>query len=105
MQSADLGNLTTWLQNIRDVHRLHAAELDSFENDELRYRRLVELNVREQCINLLKVVAVQTAYSTGGLTIVGWIFDMVTGRVTDLELDIDQIADSIREIYSIAEKL
>ncbi len=105
MQSADLGNLTSWLQNIRDVYRLHAAELDSMQTDELRYRRLVELNVREQCINLLKVVEVQNAYRTAGLTIVGWVFDMGTGRVTDLEIDIDEIVGSIGEIYSIAEKL
>ena len=47
MQSTDLGVLTSWLQNIRDVYRLHSVELDSIENEELRYRRLVELNVHE----------------------------------------------------------
>lgn len=105
MQSSDLGNLTSWLQNIRDVYRLHSAELDSIENEELRYRRLVELNVHEQCINLLKVAEVQNAYSTEGLVIAGWVFDMATGRITDLKLDIDTIVDSIRDIYSIAEKV
>lgn len=105
MQSVDLGNLAPWLQNIRDVYRLHVAELDAIQTEELRYRRLVELNVREQCVNLLKVAEVQNAYAAGKLTIVGWVFDMVTGRVNDLELDIDAIADSIRDIYSIAEKI
>ena len=105
MQSSDLGNLTSWLQNICDVYRLHADELDSIENEELRYRRLVELNVHEQCINLLKVAEVQNAYSTEGLVIAGWVFDMATGRVTDLKLDIDTIVDSIRDIYSIAGKV
>ncbi len=105
MQSKDLGNLTSWLQNIRDVYRLHTAELDSIENEELRYRRLVELNVHEQCINLLKIAEVQNAYSTEGLVIAGWVFDMATGRVKDLKLDIDRIVYSIRDIYSIAEKV
>lgn len=105
MQSTDLGNLTSWLQNIRDVYRLHTAELDSIENEERRYRRLVELNVHEQCINLLKIAEVQNAYSTEGLVIAGWVFDMATGRVIDLKLDIDRIVDSIRDIYSIAEKV
>lgn len=36
-----------------DVYRLHSAELDSIENEELRYRRLVELNVHEQIAMLL----------------------------------------------------
>lgn len=105
MQSSDLGNLTSWLQNIRDVYRLHSAELDSIENEKLRYRRLVELNVHEQCINLLKVAEVQNAYSTEGLVIKGWVFDMATGRIIDLKLDIDTIVASIRDIYSIAEKV
>ena len=47
MQPNDLGNLTSWLQNIRDVYRLHSIELDSIESEEIRYRRLVELNVYE----------------------------------------------------------
>ena len=105
MQSTDLGVLTSWLQNIRDVYRLHSVELDSIENEELRYRRLVELNVHEQCINLLKIAEVQNAYSIEGLVIAGWVFDMATGRITDLKLDIEKIVESIRDIYSIAEKL
>ena len=104
MTSTDLGVLASWLQNIQDVYRLHSEELDSIHDEETRYRRLVELNVREQCINLLKIAEVQNAYSSEGLVIAGWVFDMATGRVTDLKLDIDTIVDSIRDIYSIAEK-
>lgn len=105
MQSNDLGNLTSWLQNIRDTYRLHSVELDLLENEEIRYRRLVELNVHEQCINLLKIVEVQNAYSSGNLIIAGWVFDMATGRITDLKLDIEKMVSSIRDIYSIAEKV
>jgi len=105
MQTNDLGNLTPWLQNIRDVYRLHSIELDSIESEEIRYRRLVELNVHEQCINLLKIVEVQNAYSSGNLIIAGWVFEMATGRIKDLKLDIEKIVSSIRDIYSIAEKV
>ena len=105
MQSNDLGSLTSWLQNIRDVYRLHSSELDAIEDEEIRYRRLVELNVHEQCINLLKIVEVQTAYSSANLLIAGWVFDMATGRIVDLKLDIEQIVASIRDIYSIAGKV
>ena len=105
MQSNDLGNLNSWLQTIRDVYRLHAGELDLIESEPLRYRRLVELNVREQCINLLKISEVQNAYSSDKLTIASWVFDMATGRINDLKLDIEKIVESLREIYSIAEKV
>jgi len=105
MQANDLGNLTARLQNIPDVYRLHAAELDAIENEGIRYRRLVELNVHEQCINLLKIVEVQNAYSSANLIFAGWVFNMATGRIKDLRLDVEQIVSSIQDIYSIAGKV
>ena len=51
--------LENWLRNIRDVYRLHRDELDAIKDPEARHRRLVELNVVEQCINLFKTGAVQ----------------------------------------------
>src|SRR5512133_2296015 len=59
MQSADLGILNPWLRNIRDVYRLHRAELDAIQNEDQRYNRLVELNVQEQCVNVIKTSDVQ----------------------------------------------
>jgi carbonic anhydrase len=51
--------LNAWLQNIRDVYRIHKTELDSIKDEEARHRRLVELNVQEQCLNLYKTSVVQ----------------------------------------------
>ena len=46
MQAKDFGLLNPWLRNIRDVYRLHKDELNQIENDEEKYKRLVELNVQ-----------------------------------------------------------
>ena len=54
MKSDDLGILNPWLRNIRDVFRLHKTTLSQIEDESKRYDRLVELNVQEQCINLIK---------------------------------------------------
>ena len=59
MQSKDLGVLNPWLRNIRDVYRLHKNELNKIANEDDRYKRLVELNVQEQCINVIKMAVVQ----------------------------------------------
>jgi hypothetical protein len=40
-------------------YRLHRQELDAIGDPEQRHRRLVELNVIEQCLNLFKTGAVQ----------------------------------------------
>ena len=42
--------LNFWLQNIREVRRLHRDELKAIEDDDARHRRLVELNVGEQVL-------------------------------------------------------
>lgn len=51
--------LENWLRNIRDIYRLHKTELDAIEDLTERQRRLVQLNVREQCVNIFKTGAVQ----------------------------------------------
>src|SRR5699024_4984951 len=61
MESKDLGILNPWLRNIRDVYRMHKEELNAIKIIEQRYRRLVELNVIEQCVNVIKTADVQLA--------------------------------------------
>ena len=51
--------MENWLRSIRDVYRLHSSELNAIKDPEMRHRRLVELNVIEQCINLFKTGVVQ----------------------------------------------
>jgi carbonic anhydrase len=50
----DLGMLENWLRLIRDVYRLHREYLDSIPSEEERHKKLVELNVVEQCVNIFK---------------------------------------------------
>lgn len=101
MQPADMGILNPWLRNIRDVYRIHKDELNAIEDEAKRYDRLVELNVQEQCINLLKTAAVQEAISVRGLTVHGWVFDIHTGKLIDLKIDFDAILKDIKEIYNL----
>ncbi|MCP3063986.1 carbonic anhydrase [Myxococcus sp. K38C18041901] len=105
MQPRDLGILNPWLRNVRDVYRLHKAELDALEDGEARYARLVELNVTEQCISVIKTAAVQRSYvETGFPTVHGWVFDMRTGLLRDLELDFPQLLRGVQEVYNLTDK-
>ena len=101
MQPADMGILNPWLRNIRDVYRIHRDELNAIEDEAKRYNRLVELNVQEQCVNLLKTAAVQEAIIQRGLTVQGWVFDIHTGKLIDLNIDFEAILKDIREIYNL----
>lgn len=101
MQPVDLGILNPWLRNIRDVYRLHNEEMRQIVDETKRYDRLIELNVQEQCVNLIKTAAVQEAYRDYGLQVHGWVFDMATGRLKDLEIDFNNILKDIQEIYNL----
>ncbi|MBD3862953.1 carbonic anhydrase [Olleya marilimosa] len=101
MQSADLGVLNSWLRNIRDVYRIHKDELNAIQDDEKKYDRLVELNVKEQCVNLLKTASVQKAYRDRDLKVHGWVFDVHTGNLIDLKIDFDHYLQDIMEIYHL----
>lgn len=101
MEAQDLGLLNPWLRNIRDVYRMHKEELNSIEDETQRYDRLVELNVEEQSFNVLKVASVQKAINSRNLQVHSWVFDMHTGELIDLKIDMEAKLKEIMEIYDL----
>ena len=98
----DMGILNPWLRSIRDVYRLHKGELQAITDERQRYDRLVELNVEEQCMNVIKTAVVQLSYQAHGYPVVhGWVFDIKSGRIVDLKIDFERILRDIREIYDL----
>lgn len=104
MQPHDLGILNPWLRSIRDIYRLHKQELNAITDDRDRYNRLVELNVQEQCINILKTAALQLSIRDNGYPQVhGWVFDIHNGQIKDLNINTQKILSEIKEIYDLTE--
>ncbi|TAF64609.1 MAG: carbonic anhydrase [Cytophagales bacterium] len=102
LQTSDMGQLNSWLQTLRDVRRLHRAELEQIKDPQQLFDRLVELNVREQCMNVIKIDHVQKSwYKTGYPKIYAWVFDVRTGKLKDLGLDMEKEFMEIREIYDL----
>ena len=99
MASQDFGILNPWLRNIRDVYRLHREELEAINDEDKKKESLVELNVREQCYNVLKIHEVQAAIAERGLVVHGWVFDISTGKLLDLEINQEQMLKEIQGIY------
>ncbi len=78
--------LDSWLRQIRGVAGKHRDELEGIDDLERRYRRLVELNVEVQCTNVLGLQVVQEAIGKNDSpTIHGWVYEMHTGRLIDLD--------------------
>ncbi|EGK01874.1 MAG: carbonic anhydrase [Prevotella sp.] len=102
MEPKDLGILNPWLRNIRDVYRLHEKELDTISDPQARYNRLVEINVYEQCLNIIKTAEVQKSYLAKGYPrVAGWVYDLNDGILHDLEIDFEKELNRIRKIYDL----
>ena len=102
MLPQDMGIINPWLRNIRDVYRMHKEELNALTDVDERFNRLVELNVEEQCFNVIKTAVVQRVYVKSGYPIVhGWIFDVKTGELIDLKLDFLKMLKEVQEIYNL----
>lgn len=100
-QSEKHGLIDNWLRHIRDVQRLHQAELDALPEGTPRFNKLVELNVREQVLNVASTTIVQDAWDRGQkLAVHGWVYGLHDGRLRDLGLCLDNRAD-IDSVYHI----
>lgn len=76
------GIINKWLRNIKDVYRFHREELDAIQDQSLKINRLVELNVKEQVMNLAKTSIVQQAWKTNHQPdLHGWVYDLKDGII------------------------
>jgi carbonic anhydrase len=99
LSNTHFGLIDNWLRNIKDVYRLHQAELDAITDPEGRSRRLVELNVIEQVHNLSKTSAVQNSWDINKpLMIHGWVYDVGNGIIKDLKVSMKNNKD-VPDIY------
>jgi carbonic anhydrase len=102
MEDKDHGFVDKWLLNIKDVYRLHKDELDSITDEEMKYRRLIELNAQEQAYNLMKFPFIQKNRSLYGFPeIHAWAYDVESGYINDLALNPKTLEEysSIYKIY------
>jgi len=79
------GLINKWLRNIKEVYKNYQAEIDSIEDHQSRVNRLVELNVMEQCQDLIKTSIVQKSwFERKSPEIHGWVYGLDNGLVKEL---------------------
>ncbi len=90
MGETPFGLVDNWLGDIRDVRRRHAHELDELPDENARFKRLVELNVLHQVLNLARTPVVQTAWRSGTRPMLhGAVFDMHDGILRTLVTEVN----------------
>jgi carbonic anhydrase len=84
-----LGLIDNWLRHTQDVMQKHRALLGALGDRPGRVRRLCELNVIEQVINVAQTTIVQQAWARGqGVAVHGWIYALTDGLLRDLRVSI-----------------
>jgi carbonic anhydrase len=80
------GLIDAWLKNIKDVYRIYREELDILPDLEQKQERLVELNVKEQVLNLAKGRIIQRTWAASEKYPIlhGWVYDINTGILNDI---------------------
>ncbi|MCO6496829.1 MAG: carbonic anhydrase [Chitinophagaceae bacterium] len=110
MEEKGIGKNSPWLQIIKDIYRIHKKELERIKDEQKRYDRLAELNVIEQVENVMEMDCVEQLKGTKEYPgIHGWIFNMRTGRIIDLEVGTAQRSKKpkkslVQRIFSLFRK-
>ena len=82
MSKESFGIINKWLRNIKDVYRMHEAEINNEKTEEGKANQLVELNVREQILNLAKTSIVQKAWKNEQRPhLHGWVYGLNDGII------------------------
>ena len=87
MSNHSYGLIDGWLKHIKDVYRFHNTELDAIKDDDEKFNRFVELNVKEQVYDLAKTSILQKAWDNGQkIEVHGWVYSLATGIIKDLDI-------------------
>jgi len=109
--------LENWLRNIRDTYRLHKEELNAIVDSRDRQRRLVELNVVEQCLNIYKTAVVQrrridthseignpgSPHTFAEPRVHAFVYEPTSGRCEKLPVNFSEYIKELRSVYDLYE--
>ena len=88
MGNDSIGLIDNWIRHIKDVYRHHRQYLDSIIDETARFNTFVEINVKEQVLDLAKTSIVQNAWKNGqDLCLHGWVYGLDSGIVKDLDVN------------------
>lgn len=101
MNNDSVGIIDNWIRHIKDVYRLYHVELDAIEDENERFNKFVELNVKEGVYDLAKTSIVQSAWKKGQeLYLHGWVYGLNSGYVTDLNVNFSCDKD-LDDVYQL----
>lgn len=91
IDGVDQGLIENWIAPVKDLYIKNYDELNKFEDKNKLADKLAELNVIQQVKNVLKTAVMQRAFTKQKYPkILGWIFDIYTGKIIEMKLPIEK---------------
>ncbi len=105
LHDLSFGLIDNWLRHVQDIRNKHAALLAACPDDDARLRRLCELNVIEQVVNVCQTTLVQGAWQRGQtLAVHGLIYGLADGCLRDLTMTVTHPDDlATRQAQAVAQ--
>jgi carbonic anhydrase len=101
MGNQNIGLIDNWIRHIKDVFRFHNDELVAIKDETKQFDRFVELNVKEQVMNLAKTSIVQNAWKNEQpLHIHGWVYNIKDGIIKDMGVNFENNS-MLAEVYQL----
>ncbi len=97
MAHDDFGLINKWLRNIKEVYSKNRKEIESQDDFQKQFDKLVEFNVIEQANNVAKTAIVQKAWIKSEFPVIhGWVFDIHSGKIIEVcDIDKNNFEDDI----------
>lgn len=91
------GLIDNWLRNLQEIIRLKQKELSKFKDRADVLKRLSEINVIRQALNVGDTTIVQDAWRRNQkVTIHGWIYSLENGLLQDLNIHVSSMDELLR---------
>jgi carbonic anhydrase len=107
LDGSRLGISDNWLQHVRDTFEHHRGSLERLDGRDAKLRKLCELHVAEQVVNLARTTVVRDAWTRGQpLSLHGWIYGLEDGRLRSIGLELDgseNVAEKTRVAFASIE--
>ncbi len=101
MTNKHVGLIDNWIRHIKDSYRFHKVELDAITDYKTRFDRFVELNVKEQVLDLAKTSIIQNAWENGQeVHLHGWVYAIEEGLIKDLKCTL-KTNDKLDDVYQL----
>jgi carbonic anhydrase len=89
------GLVDNWLRHVQDVRWKHREQIDSISTERERHKRLCELNVIEQVVNVSQTTVLRDAWMRGQqVSVHGWVYDIRDGLLRDFGVCVTSLEEA-----------